>query len=96
MSYEGRGWMPERTFLTPRSQSEQSHVPFSTESGGARRTLDPGPDILNGQRNRAEVYGGGARWDFTPARAWDGEAPVSHRARSLRARSRRTAAHQRR
>ena len=82
MSYEGRGWMPERTFLTPRSQSEQSHVPSSAQRAAAqRRTLDPGPDILNGQRNRAEVYGGGARWDFTPARAWDGEAPVSHRRR---------------
>ena len=45
-----------------------------------RRTPDPGPDILSGQQPRGETYGGGARWDTTTGRSWDGEAPVSHRA----------------
>jgi hypothetical protein len=92
----GGGWMPERTYVTPRDDRQGSargwHSARSSSGGISarqqqaevvarqRRTPDPGPDILRGQRNGGDRYGGGARWDSTPNRDWDYDAPVSQRA----------------
>ena len=89
--YSSRGWEPQRTWATPRGDRNEQSVAYRASEhyqrsspadivAAQRRTPDPGPDILNGQRPRGQQYGGGARWDTTTGRSWDGEAPVSHRA----------------
>ena len=82
----GHGWEPQRTYRTPRGDREGNSAPQAMRDSSQaavarhRRVPDPGPDLLSGQRNRGDSYGGGARWDSTPGRSWDGEAPLSQRA----------------
>lgn len=67
--YSARGWEPQRTYATPRGDrsarsvdyraSEQYQRSAGERVAAQRRTPDPGPDILNGQTNRSQNYGGG-------------------------------------
>lgn len=73
--YEGRGWQPERTYMTPRCDSDRSARGYGSSPPVAhqRRTIDAGADYLSGQRDPHAYRGhahpppGGSRWDYNGA-----------------------------
>ena len=82
-TWAGAGWEPERTWHTPRIDREgvsgtARALRESEIMARQRRTPDPGPDTLSGQKSRRENYGGGVRRRAPPVPRAAPSAPRAH------------------